>query len=247
MISLASSRACPRMLRNESPAPVAGRRPPRGTVVERIRTELSARIIRGLLLPGERLLEQEIAASHEASQASVREALERLERDGLVERQGRRGTRVTALAMDDVRDALLARCDVEERAIRSCAVLIRPGQLRELEGLARSADVAGAAIGEYEAMELDLAFRERLVVWAQRPALARAWRVLATQVARGVVYGRLGGGRLSVALLHDHAPTIRALSDGDPARAAAVVARCARTGVGCGGDARAMLPELRSA
>jgi DNA-binding GntR family transcriptional regulator len=62
-------------------------------------------IVDGTLAPGERLRDQELCAWLGLSRTPVREALARLEADGLVESAPQRFTRVTALDRREARDA----------------------------------------------------------------------------------------------------------------------------------------------
>jgi len=56
--------------------------------------DLRNAIVSGELLPGERLLEEDLSARLGLGRAAVRIALVRLEHDGLVERERHRGARV---------------------------------------------------------------------------------------------------------------------------------------------------------
>src|SRR3954466_6364652 len=62
-------------------------------------------IVDGTLAPGERLRDQELCAWLGLSRTPVREALARLEADGLVESAPQRVTRVTGLDRREARDA----------------------------------------------------------------------------------------------------------------------------------------------
>ena len=59
-------------------------------------------IITGEIPAGERIVETEYAARLHISRTPLREALRRLERDGLVEYEMRRGVMVRAFTLDDV-------------------------------------------------------------------------------------------------------------------------------------------------
>jgi len=71
---------------------------------EQIAAQLSRRIVSGAYAPGQRVLEQAIAAEFAVSRGPVREALRLLERDGLVTILPRRGAQVTNLSADEVRE-----------------------------------------------------------------------------------------------------------------------------------------------
>jgi DNA-binding GntR family transcriptional regulator len=71
---------------------------------EQIAAQLSERIVSGLYAPGQRIMEQAIAAEFAVSRGPVREALRLLERDGLVTILPRRGAQITNLSSAEVKE-----------------------------------------------------------------------------------------------------------------------------------------------
>lgn len=94
---------------------------------------LRERIIRGVLAPGARLVESDIAAEFGISRSPIREALRTLEHDGLVELFQHRGAVVTSLDVHDVEDIYAARVAVEGMAARFTAERMTDAALAELE------------------------------------------------------------------------------------------------------------------
>lgn len=74
------------------------------SLAEQIAARLSERIVSGEYPPGQRIMEQAIAAEFDVSRGPVREALRLLEKDGLVTILARRGAQVTRLSIDEVRE-----------------------------------------------------------------------------------------------------------------------------------------------
>src|SRR5215467_11130940 len=72
---------------------------------ERVYQTLQHAIVSGQLPPGERLRDQDLAEQLGVSRTPVREALQRLEDEGLVETAPRASTRVTALDERAAREA----------------------------------------------------------------------------------------------------------------------------------------------
>ena len=62
------------------------------SLTDKITDVLRKRILSGQLYPNERLLEEEIAQEMQTSRAPIREAFERLASEGLIRRNGRKGT-----------------------------------------------------------------------------------------------------------------------------------------------------------
>src|SRR5687768_12783860 len=71
---------------------------------EQIAARLSERIVSGACRPGQRIMEQALAAEFTVSRGPVREALRILERDGLVTILPRRGALVTDLSISEVKE-----------------------------------------------------------------------------------------------------------------------------------------------
>lgn len=72
------------------------------SLAEQIAARLSGRIVSGSYAPGQRILEQAVAAEFEVSRGPVREALRLLEKEGLVIILARRGAQVTNPTIEEV-------------------------------------------------------------------------------------------------------------------------------------------------
>ena len=83
--------------------------------------DLRKAIVSGELLPGERLLEEDLSAKLGLGRAAVRMALVRLEHDGLVERERHRGARVRRVSESEAVEILEARAALEGLAARHAA------------------------------------------------------------------------------------------------------------------------------
>lgn len=70
-------------------------------------------IVTSELSPGERLVEEDLAARYECSRGAVRAALVRLGHDGLVTRERNRGAQVRRIAIDEAIEIVEARCALE--------------------------------------------------------------------------------------------------------------------------------------
>jgi DNA-binding GntR family transcriptional regulator len=89
-------------------------------------------ILDGTLPPGERIVEQQLAAMLNVSRTPVREALLKLERENLVARIGR-GMAVRRYSSDEVRDIYNLRAHLESFAARIAADRITDPELGALE------------------------------------------------------------------------------------------------------------------
>ena len=96
---------------------------------------LRARIISGEYKPGARLKEREICADLEVSRTPIREALRRLEADGLVSIEPHRGGIVTEISNDEAAEVFSLGAVMESYAARVAATRDNPEALGELDSL----------------------------------------------------------------------------------------------------------------
>ncbi len=85
------------------------------------------------LAPGTLLIEEQIAAQLGISRTPLREVLARLENEGLVSRNMHRGTFVTQISMDDIRQLFEVRESLERLAARRAATSIPMEQLEAID------------------------------------------------------------------------------------------------------------------
>lgn len=101
--------------------------PVRARVMPQLLAEaLESAIVFGELAPGGRIIEEEIAARYDVSRSPVRDALRRLEADGLVVRADHRGARVTPVSRTDLDEVYLCRIELEGLAAQEAAKRWQP-------------------------------------------------------------------------------------------------------------------------
>lgn len=83
--------------------------------------KLRAAIVRGEIAPNSRLVESDVVTSFEMTRAAVRNALIRLEQEGLVVREPHRGARVRQVTDTEAIEILQARAVLEGLAVRLTA------------------------------------------------------------------------------------------------------------------------------
>jgi DNA-binding GntR family transcriptional regulator len=106
------------------------------TLVESLREE----IVRGDLAPGQHLRLADIATRFDVSTVPVREALRDLEAEGLVTIFPHRGSVVSELSVDDLRDIYDIRATLEELATRLAVPHMTDATLAELTSLVEEMD-----------------------------------------------------------------------------------------------------------
>jgi len=169
-------------------------------------------ILSGVLEPGARLRQEELADLFGTSRIPVREALRALEYEGLVSSEPHRGFMVTALDADDVEEVYDLRILLESHALRLALPLLTDDDLADLQALYDQMNNA-------EDPDEQLAAREhfyiRLYSATGRPRLVGLIARLRQEVARALRWPTLQ----HAPLIHEH--FFEAVRDGDADRAAA--------------------------
>lgn len=100
---------------------------------ERVYEQLKGAILSGEIKPGERLLETQLAQSLGVSRIPLREAIRKLERDGLVVAFPRRGVYASSISPRDIDDVYAVRVVLEGLAARLAAERRTDEQLARLD------------------------------------------------------------------------------------------------------------------
>ena len=90
-------------------------------------------ILKGELAPGERLMEIQLAERLGVSRTPIREAIRKLELEGLVLMIPRKGAEVAKISEKSLRDVLEVRRSLEELAIELACQRMTPEEVAELE------------------------------------------------------------------------------------------------------------------
>lgn len=130
---------------------------------EQVYEELRERIIEGVLAPGARMVERELAEELSVSRVPVREAMQRLETEGFLHTQARRGSVVAEFSVREAENFFDVRESLEALAAGLAAARASAAQLKVMRRMlnrARLAAEAGRA-GEVAARNADV---HRLIV-----------------------------------------------------------------------------------
>ena len=190
--------------------------PLRVQVAERLRTA----IVTGRLLPGEPLTETAIAEQLNVSRAPVREAIQDLENDGLVETVPYRGKRVKPLSVREVSEIREMRQHFEVMAVRR--IVERGADVTELWAPCRAMETA-AAEGDRDALiSADEIFHRTLIRLSDHHLLGQLWAGLYLRIHQ-IMSLRNDQDVDLVDIAGTHPPIVRALESGDVACAVRLV------------------------
>jgi DNA-binding GntR family transcriptional regulator len=198
-------------------------RPPLAAVRERVREQLRERIVTGVLRPGDRLVERDLAEDLGVSRVPVREAIRSLEADGFVVVQSPRRVVVRQLSRVDVEELFDVREALEVLATGLACQRVDPSALRRLKRAVTEAARALAAGNITQAAEANVRFHQEIVTLAGNGLLLSMLHQLEDRL-RWLFRQNEDWDRL----LHEHRRLYEAIASGDPELARACSAEHVR-------------------
>ena len=173
---------------------------------------LRSAIVTGKLRPGATLVETALADQLNVSRAPIREAIQDLENDGLVETVAYRGKRVKPLTVREVTETCEMRQLFEVMAVRR--ILHRGAAVEMLWAPCRAMEEAAAA-GDREALvAADEVFHRTLIQLSDHKLLAGLWAGLYLRIHQ-IMSLRNDREVDLVDIAGNHPPIVQALETGD--------------------------------
>lgn len=191
------------------------------SIREVVYDKLKTAILSGAFEDGERLVEHDIAEQLQVSRTPVREALRRLESEGILEALPKQGLVVKDYSDDEIREIYLIREALESLAAEYAAKNATDDDIAELECLVEKMDDAMKS-GSHDSDDAILAhqnFSEAYNRASHMPTLVRIIESLKDQLARCRTVSLRGADRRNAAH-REHRELFEALRLRDPERAA---------------------------
>ncbi|HDQ70633.1 MAG TPA: GntR family transcriptional regulator [Chloroflexi bacterium] len=184
------------------------------TVQQSVVDYLRELILSGLLAPGERLVQSELAERLQVSRTPVREALHQLASEGLVTISSYKGASVAAFSLSEIEDVYAIRCALESHAAYLAARSITAETLAQLETLLDQMAEAFQRGDRVQLLELHHQFHVGVYAAAQR---SRLYDLAVRHLGLTNVYQRmaLSLGRGARDPLVEHQEIVDALRRGD--------------------------------
>ena len=187
------------------------------TLVHQVIDALVAGASEGLLLPGDRIVETELAAQLGVSRVPVREALRVLESQGIVVNEPYKGIRLTPVTPQRIDQLIEVRVALETTAALGA---MRQGrnaaaQLAELERIVQEMETMAARNDVFGFATADTSFHRSFCGFAGNTVLSDMWEMLARQMT--IIFGLSALGKPMPAIVEEHRTLIRVFASGDAA------------------------------
>lgn len=148
---------------------------PRPVLHQEVATRLRQRIVEGLIAPGSKLNERELAEQLNVSRTPLREAIRALAAEGLVELLPNRGAVATQLSAQDVADTFEVIAGLEGQSGELAAQRITDAELAEIRALHYEMLAAFTRRDLSTYYRLNAQIHTRLNAAARNPVLTRTW------------------------------------------------------------------------
>lgn len=156
----------------------------RGASADAVFATLREAILSRMLLPGQHFAEEDFASAFGVSRTPVREAILRIEAEGLVERLSRRGLVVSDISPTEILEIYEVRIVLDGLAAQLAAELITPPEMAHLKWINERMRAAGEA-EDFQAMaDLNLEFHARMAVASGNSFLQRQINEVHARVRR---------------------------------------------------------------
>jgi DNA-binding GntR family transcriptional regulator len=188
--------------------------PASGPVTSDVYTELRTAILRGEYAPRQRLIETELTERYATSRFVLRNALTRLETEGLVELQPNRGARVREISVQEAIEITEIRQAVEGLVAARAAERITDEEIADLRTLGESMQAAVQATDMLRYSELNAQLHGTVRSIARHHSATRIIEQLNGQMVRHQFRLSLVPGRPTVSL-PEHLAIIEAVSSRD--------------------------------
>jgi DNA-binding GntR family transcriptional regulator len=185
--------------------------------MESMHASIVAAITEHRLAPGTRLREERLAELFQVSRTQVRPVLQRLEHEGLVERQPRRGAVVAAPSKAVTAQIFAARRLVEPWLVRCCCERADRAGLKQLERVVAEETRARAAGDPRAVVRLSGDFHRVLAELAGNEPLAQLMHGLTVRTCLAIVAAGANTG--ATCREDEHAQIVQAIAKGDAKRA----------------------------
>lgn len=185
---------------------------------EMVYEELKLQILTGGIVPGTRMMEVELAEEMGVSRTPIREAIRKLEKEGLVTIEPRRGAYASRISTEDMVEILEVRQDLEGLAAFFAATRMSKENLEELKSIAEKYNKAVEEGNMQDMIRFDTMFHRKIVDSCSNKILVHMVEQLQEMVLR-FRYIYYDNFRRAEHMPAEHRAILEAIADGDEEKA----------------------------
>jgi DNA-binding GntR family transcriptional regulator len=191
----------------------------RRSLADEVTDQLRDVILTGGLQPADHVGEVEISQRLRVSRGPVREALVRLEQEGLVSSELHRGATVVDFARADIAQLATLRAALEELAMSEAARNATDADLAKLDDVVERMRSVRTTDAEISLVRLDVEFHDLVYQTARHDRLYAAWATIRSQVTLSLLRRRVLNQDYAALVVDEHAALASTLASRDAAQA----------------------------
>jgi DNA-binding GntR family transcriptional regulator len=191
----------------------------RGDLVDQVVDVIVDAIVTGQFRPGAKLVEMQIGEQLGVSRGPVREAFRRLEQMGLVAKVPYRGTFVSTLTVDDVRELHDLRAPLEGLAARLLAEKRDPADVERLASILEAMQHVPPSGDHTRTITLDADFHDTLIALTGHRMLQEIWPAIGVRLRSFLMLKRKRLYQTPNEAAALHTAIVEAIASGDSAAA----------------------------
>ena len=191
-------------------------KPKANLLYQEVTSSIFRAILEGHLNPGERLAEETIARELGVSRSPVRQALQEMERQGVVVIVPRKGACVADWSIDDIEDFIRVRIQLETQAAEYASERITPQEINDLYSLVdKMVEAAVQQIGVDKEIYYDLAFHKQIVASSRNVTLIQIYSAIELRTQMYMIYEKYITPAIDqrLELTQAHIPVVDALKE----------------------------------
>jgi DNA-binding GntR family transcriptional regulator len=191
----------------------------RVSVADQVFDYMRSSIVSGALPQGSRVVESQIAKTLDVSRAPVREAVNRLLQEGLLETKTHFGPSVTTMTRAKIHKLYSVRVAIETLAIRDVANKRPETALAELERLIAEMQICASTNDFLSLVECELAFHQMILNASDNPYVQQIGQMIDGQMRMALAIDNATYASLEE-VANEHKPLVDAIIRGDATGAA---------------------------
>jgi DNA-binding GntR family transcriptional regulator len=184
------------------------------SIKEVVYEQLLEQIMNGALPPRARIIEMEIAHTFDCSQAPIREALQKLQEDGLVELIPYTGAFVTNLGLEEMHECFEYRRMIELNALKKSLHLLSSKDFTRLHEHIEQMSIAASQRDLSVLVAHDMAFHRTILEKSEKRISLQMWSKLNLHVRRCIMMGHPKVYDNWEEIASTHIPLLEALKNG---------------------------------
>ena len=185
------------------------------TVVEHVVDAIVRALAEGHLMPGDRVIERDLATRLGVSRAPIREALRLLESQGVVVNSPYRGMRVMDVDVEKIRQIIVVRAELECLAVREAFRHdgVRVSILADIDATVEELTGAAEAGDHYRLALADVTFHSVMFRYSDNAVLMGLWQAVERQLT--VIFSLSSMGKGLDSVLQEHKEMRRIIAEDD--------------------------------